>query len=372
MRGQASVEYLVILGITIGLSLAGVVYYFSYSQHENADATAEQVNTLGREVMNNVKNTFDAGRGTKRSVSMSIPDGVREIKVDVIDQRELVVQYETVAGTSEAIFYSNIPIETIFSDGTLTYVERGNVVFEFISLGSSVLVGVVDERPEPQCAVDADCTEVACLEYTCVDEQCVETGPNCISGKYCDESSGNCELTQCNDGLDNDGDGCIDYGGANPDSEDCDNVDDNLEAGSSCAPPETDLTCSIVTPGSCGGLVLVSLSGTADAHASIASLSTFTNELCCTSSSYTITGPATCATPILKLSDSVDAHAGDPILSSFTTEVCLLADPYTVDCAVRDSCGPGEAGILELTSPDDAHVGAIGSGYDYTLCCTIT
>ena len=113
-----------------------------------------------------------------------------------------------------------------------------------------------------------------------------------------------------------------------------------------------------------GNSILLYLSGTSNAHASIAPTTGYDNVICC---NFAIGNPATCdsTNTLLKLSSASNAHIERPEYNNYTEKVCYsyLKDAFTANNAVP---GVNEVLLTSLSSFGNAHL----SGYTINVIAT--
>ncbi len=143
MRGQQSLEYLVIVATTIGIVLGGVVLYYTFSQYSAGEATGSRIQLIGSQLVSTAERTYRQGAGVRESLVVNLPGEVRRIYVDQMTGEELVIEYDTLFGTTDAVFYTDIPLNVSMPDGNVTNALHGNVQFRFDSSGTSVSVQTV-------------------------------------------------------------------------------------------------------------------------------------------------------------------------------------------------------------------------------------
>lgn len=137
MRGQVSVEYLVIVGIAIGLLIPAVMFFYSYNKSSESSSIASQVNEIGLQAISTAKATYALGRNARQTIEFVMPSDVTGVYAD---GQELVIVYETSAGRSEAVFFSDVNLTTGSPDGRVGQTQPGLTRFRFESLGRRVNV----------------------------------------------------------------------------------------------------------------------------------------------------------------------------------------------------------------------------------------
>ncbi len=134
-RGQSSIEYLMIVGIALGLLVPAVFFFVSYSNTQRATGISSQINDIGIAVVTAAAESYALGTGARRQVEVNIPAEVTRIWVD---GNELAIRYETPHGPSEAVFFASISLNSSSSDGNVTVPHEGITRLRLVSLGTSV------------------------------------------------------------------------------------------------------------------------------------------------------------------------------------------------------------------------------------------
>ncbi len=139
-RAQVSIEYLVIVGVAIGLLIPAVMFFYAYNSSGKSQSVGAQVNEIGLQASGMAKSTYALGKNARQTLEFTMPESVRRVYVSGSDMRELVVAYDTQAGRSEAVFFSTIPLATAYADGNVSTAHPGLTKYQFESLGDTVRV----------------------------------------------------------------------------------------------------------------------------------------------------------------------------------------------------------------------------------------
>ena len=106
INGQASLEYLAVLALTLVILVPSIYIFFNYSQESKDNLIDKQLSEIGDEIIENIKTVYYSGEGSKLTLHLNIPDNVNEICVQ--DSRELVFVTNTNIGESETVFFSDV------------------------------------------------------------------------------------------------------------------------------------------------------------------------------------------------------------------------------------------------------------------------
>jgi hypothetical protein len=108
MKAQVSLEYLVILGLSMTIILAAVFVFQSYVKDASSDVVNSRVNDIGNQILQKAESVHGVGKGTWIVIDLEFPDELNETYI--MNNTELVFEINTPSGVSQSVFYSNIPI----------------------------------------------------------------------------------------------------------------------------------------------------------------------------------------------------------------------------------------------------------------------
>jgi hypothetical protein len=134
-RAQVSLEYMVIVGIALGLLVPAILFFYTYQSSGESSSASGQINEIGLEMVSTTKSTYSFGRNTKQTIEFTMPDSVRRVYVQ---GQELVFIYDTYAGPAHAVFFSSINMTSAYSDGNISIAHPGLTRYQFNSAGSVV------------------------------------------------------------------------------------------------------------------------------------------------------------------------------------------------------------------------------------------
>ncbi len=106
-KAQAALEYLIVLGIAIGLLLP-TLYIFSKSTTRNTyETSAHLIAEAGDEILKNAEGIYAMGEPSWITLEILLPDTFETAYV--INRSELVFTFKARGGESDIVFYSDIP-----------------------------------------------------------------------------------------------------------------------------------------------------------------------------------------------------------------------------------------------------------------------
>ncbi len=136
-RGQSSMEYLLIVGIALGVLVPAVFFFATYSNAQETSGIGAQIDEIGLAITTASSETYALGAGSRRQVEVSLPEGITRMSVN---GTELVIAYESSYGPSEAVFFSTVALNSTYVTGDISTPHSGLARFRLVSLGPSVLI----------------------------------------------------------------------------------------------------------------------------------------------------------------------------------------------------------------------------------------
>jgi uncharacterized protein (UPF0333 family) len=137
LRGQISVEYLIIIAVAIGILVPGVLFFYTYSQSSTSSSTNSRMNEIGLRVVATVQSTYALGVGARETVEFVMP---AEVTRAYVNSTELVFVYDTGFGPSETVFFSNINMTGASPDGNISIPHPGVTRYRISAQGQTVLI----------------------------------------------------------------------------------------------------------------------------------------------------------------------------------------------------------------------------------------
>lgn len=138
MRAQISVEYLVILGVVLVIMVPVSILLFERARQTSDQISSSQIIRIGSEVTNSILSVYSLGKNSWTTLDVNFPDSSKEFYVNA--DNEIVVDFDTNKGRSEAIFFSDIPLQTPFGGNISKSFHSGRFKLKIISQGDSVFL----------------------------------------------------------------------------------------------------------------------------------------------------------------------------------------------------------------------------------------
>jgi len=135
-KGQASFEYILVVGLALVLLVPGTYLFYSFSKVSNDQVVGARINGAGNELLGTVEEVYAVGQNSWRTVTINFPDNVRNVYV--LDDEELVITYDTQNGVSDAVFFSKVNISAPYGGNISLSFTPGLTKVKVSSLGSYV------------------------------------------------------------------------------------------------------------------------------------------------------------------------------------------------------------------------------------------
>ena len=113
-KSQASLEYLLIIALTLGIIVPTTYLFYNYSKESSQELTDAQITKLGRSIVDTSETIFYSGEGSKTILELTVPDNI--VNAQIVDGREFVFNVTTNFGDEEIVFISNINLSTTGSN----------------------------------------------------------------------------------------------------------------------------------------------------------------------------------------------------------------------------------------------------------------
>ena len=113
-KGQASLEYLLVIGLTLAIIVPATFLFFNYSKESTEEITDAIITKVGRNIIDSAENIYYSGVGSKTVLELTIPEKVKS--AIIIDGRELVFNITSSFGETEMVFFSSVNLTTTIAN----------------------------------------------------------------------------------------------------------------------------------------------------------------------------------------------------------------------------------------------------------------
>ncbi|MBR9700679.1 hypothetical protein GOV11_02335 [Candidatus Woesearchaeota archaeon] len=145
MRGQVSVEHILIIGITAGLLVVALGLFYYQTQTSEAQTMSSVIDSIGNQIVQTAEQTYVYGPGGRETIEVLFPEGITNVTVNPYDNSEVVIAYDTINGVSEAVFFSDVPLTGQYAQH-ITYIDSGKVFLQFDATEDGVMLSVPEEK----------------------------------------------------------------------------------------------------------------------------------------------------------------------------------------------------------------------------------
>ncbi|MFH1649070.1 MAG: hypothetical protein ABIA93_00800 [Candidatus Woesearchaeota archaeon] len=104
-RAQVSLEYLFIVGLALAIIIPGAYLFYSYSKSSNDDLTSSEIVRVGNEVLRVGEEAYVSGTNSWRTLKVTFPESVQNMIFIDDSNQEMVINYWTENGLTEAVFF---------------------------------------------------------------------------------------------------------------------------------------------------------------------------------------------------------------------------------------------------------------------------
>jgi hypothetical protein len=142
--GQAAFEYLLLAGVAMMLIVPGAMLFYTYSLRSGDELVRSKIHLIGNELADTVEKVYYIGESSWETVKMELPENVNWIYI--LDNSEIVIGYDTYVGITEAVFFSDIPLNASYNGSMPNQrflgpqMHTGLTIVKVTSMGSYVLI----------------------------------------------------------------------------------------------------------------------------------------------------------------------------------------------------------------------------------------
>ena len=104
-KAQLSWEYLLIVGLALGVIVPTAYLFFTFSSESNEQILDTQIDKIGRDIIDTAETVYFSGEGSKIVLDVTMPENVVDVYIKA--NRELVFKTTTELGEVERVFFSS-------------------------------------------------------------------------------------------------------------------------------------------------------------------------------------------------------------------------------------------------------------------------
>ncbi len=137
-KGQLSVEHLVIVGLSLMVILPSTYLLLNFANNTSDLLISQQIKSVGDVIIFYGRDMYLRGEGNYISMTVVLPDTVKNMSV--VSGSELVINYRTVKGPNEAVFFTDYPLVGATGSSNELVVDRAGLVNLAINMTSNGVV----------------------------------------------------------------------------------------------------------------------------------------------------------------------------------------------------------------------------------------
>lgn len=107
-RGQISVEYLLVVGLTTIVVIFLLAISDYYSREVENTINTNQIDRIAKEIVDTAESMYYFGEPSKTTIKLFIPKGIEEINVS---NNELNFRVRTQNGVTDMFYRSSVPLQ---------------------------------------------------------------------------------------------------------------------------------------------------------------------------------------------------------------------------------------------------------------------
>jgi len=97
-----------LVGIVMLLVVSGIGVIYQYSQRSNDELKVSAIDKIGTDLVDTVEKVYYIGGDSWETLRIQVPAEVNAIYQ--LNTNELVIEYENFGGLSQAVFFTDVPI----------------------------------------------------------------------------------------------------------------------------------------------------------------------------------------------------------------------------------------------------------------------
>jgi len=106
MKAQVAFEYILILGFAFAIVIPGAYLFYRHSISASDELVSSRIHKIGTDLVTTSQEAYGHGLHSWLTYSTNLPD--ETINIYVLDDFELIIEYNTRQGVSQAIYFSNV------------------------------------------------------------------------------------------------------------------------------------------------------------------------------------------------------------------------------------------------------------------------
>lgn len=133
-KAQVGVEYLMVFGFALIITLPIIYYFFLYSEGPATEASTQQALLVARRVVDNAEVVYSLGEGTRTTIRTYVPNTVISSQ---ITNNEVVFNVAGSGGLSDVVYPCSVNINGTLPNTTGVYLIHFEAFEDYVNISYS-------------------------------------------------------------------------------------------------------------------------------------------------------------------------------------------------------------------------------------------
>lgn len=138
-KAQSALEFLMIVGISLVLIIPALLLFFYFTQDATYATITSRVENIGNAMIETAQQVYFYGNEAREVLTIDFPQKV--LSLEIQNNHEIVFTLEVPGGTTQTVFYSEIPMNGTFTEEDVT---QGIKQIKFENNQSMIEVSEID------------------------------------------------------------------------------------------------------------------------------------------------------------------------------------------------------------------------------------
>lgn len=118
VKAQSALEFLMIVGISLVLIIPALLSFFYFTQDAAYTTITSRVENIGNAMIETAQRVYFYGNQAREVLTIDFPQKV--LSLEIQNNHEIVFTLEVPGGTTQNVFYSEIPLSGTFTEEDIT------------------------------------------------------------------------------------------------------------------------------------------------------------------------------------------------------------------------------------------------------------
>jgi uncharacterized protein (UPF0333 family) len=133
-RGQAAVEYAILVGFVMVLLIPLIYLFYSQSSDTSVQVNSQQLRLVGQKIVDNSESVFYLGEPSKLSFKIYIPENIKQVDVT---GHSIIFTTSAGPGESEIVIPSNVNLSGTLPRATGSYTITVESKGDYVAINST-------------------------------------------------------------------------------------------------------------------------------------------------------------------------------------------------------------------------------------------